>query len=198
MSKRRLRSVCVYCGSSVGRRAEYVDLARELGDLLGSRGIRLVYGGAQVGVMGALADAALEAGGEVIGIIPEGLRRKEIAHEGVTDLRVVASMHERKAMMVEEAEAFVALPGGIGTLEELFEVLTWAQLGLHRKPLGILDVGGFYAPLRVFLDHAVAEGFITADHRGMLMVDTDPVRLLDRFASYEAPEVRKWIDPETT
>jgi len=198
VSKRRVRSVCVYCGSSMGRRAEYVDLARDLGDLLGSRGIRLVYGGARVGVMGALADAALEAGGEVIGIIPHALAEKEVAHTGITDLRVVASMHERKAMMVAEAEAFVALPGGLGTLEELFEVLTWAQLGLHRKPLGILDVGGFYAPLRVFLDHAVAEGFIPPAHRGMLMVDTDPVRLLERFAAYEPPEVAKWIDPETT
>jgi len=188
-----MRRVCVFLGANPGRNPNYRLAARALGAELARRGLTTVYGGAGVGLMGELANAALAAGGEVIGVIPEVLRRKEIAHQGLTSLRVVDSMHERKAAMAELADAFVALPGGLGTLEELCEVLTWAQLGFHRKPCGLLDVDGYYAPLTAFLDHAVAEGFIKAGHRAMLLADASPGALLDRFAGYKAPTLTKWV-----
>lgn len=180
--------ICVYCGSTTGRGDRYVAAARHLGTLLAQRGIGLVYGGASVGTMGAVADAALEAGGEVTGVIPQALVDREIAHQGVGDLRVVADMHERKALMAELADAFVALPGGIGTLEELFEVWTWTHLGLHSKPVAVLDVDGFYQPLRAFADHMAREGFLKPASRDLLLLDSDPAALLDRVGGH-APEL---------
>jgi uncharacterized protein (TIGR00730 family) len=176
--------VCVFCGSSAGARPEYAAAARTFGQLLGERQIGLVYGGASVGLMRVLADATLAAGGEVIGVMPRAMVEREIAHTGLTDLRIVASMHERKATMAELSDAFVALPGGLGTLEELFEVWTWAQLGLHRKPVALLDVAEFYQPLAAFLDHAVNEHFIRIVNRSMLLTETDPGSLLDQLAAY--------------
>jgi uncharacterized protein (TIGR00730 family) len=188
-----VKHICVFCGSSAGNDPRFLDLARRLGSLMAERGLGLVYGGATVGLMGAVADAALAGGGHVTGVIPSRLVERELAHHGLPDLRVVASMHERKALMADLADAFVALPGGIGTLEETFEVLTWAQLGLHHKPIGILDVAGYYAPLLGFLDHAVASRFVRSEHRGMLLVDEDPDRLLDRLAAHVPVDVEKWI-----
>jgi uncharacterized protein (TIGR00730 family) len=185
--------LCVFCGSSPGARPEYLAAAHALGRLLAERGIGVVYGGASVGLMGAVADAALAAGGHVTGVIPRVLEAREIAHPGLSDLRVVASMHERKALMSDLSDGFVALPGGLGTLEELFEVWTWAQLGMHAKPCAVLDVAGYYAPLLAFLDHGVRERFVRAPHRAMLLVDDEPARLLDRLAAYEPPTVRQWI-----
>jgi uncharacterized protein (TIGR00730 family) len=193
-----MRRVCVFCGSSTGVRPEYVAAARALGALLAERGIGLVYGGGAVGLMGALADAALAAGGEVIGVIPHALVARELAHNGVGDLRVVATMHERKALMNELADGFVALPGGLGTLEEIFEAWSWAQLGSHTKPCALLNVAGYYDALLAFLDHAVREQFLRPEHRAMLLVDDDPARLLDRCASYRAPHAPKWITPQQT
>ena len=178
-----MRRLCVFCGSSVGARAEYLVAAQTLGRALAERGVGLVYGGARVGLMGAVADAALAAGGQVIGVIPRALEQREIAHTGLSELRVVGSMHERKAVMSDLSDGFVALPGGLGTLEELFEVWTWAELGVHDKPCGALDVAGYYAPLIDFLDHGVREGFIRSAQRARLLVDDDPARLLDRRAS---------------
>lgn len=189
--------VCVFCGSATGRGERYVAAARELGTLLAERGIGLVYGGASVGTMGEVADAALASGGEVVGVIPEQLVSRELAHPGLTDLRVVADMHERKALMASLSDGFVALPGGIGTLEELFEVWTWAHLGLHDKPLALLDVAGFYQPLRAFVDHMVTEEFLRPASRDMLLVDADPAALLDRFARYRPPPPR-WSAPAST
>ena len=159
-----------------------------------ARGYGVVYGGGRVGLMGILADAALAAGGEVIGVLPSALATKELAHRGLTRLEIVASMHERKALMAELASAFVALPGGVGTLEELFEVVTWGQLGLHRKPCGVLDVEGYWNDLGRMLDRAVEESFLRLEHRRMLMVETDPASLLDRFEAYQPPAIPKWID----
>lgn len=176
--------VCVFCGSSLGARPEFAEVARTFGRVLAERGVGLVYGGASVGLMGVIANAALAAGGEVIGVMPRTMVEREIAHTGLTELRVVNNMHERKATMAELSDAFVALPGGLGTLEELFEVWTWAQLGLHRKPVALLDVAGFYAPLASFLDHAVNEHFIKIVNRSMLLTETDPVALLDQLAAY--------------
>lgn len=185
--------VCVFCGSSDGFRPEYRATAIAFGRALAERGDELVYGGSKVGLMGAVADAALGAGGKAIGIIPTALRDKEIAHDGLTELHVVGSMHERKAMMADRSDGFVALPGGVGTLEELFEIWTWAQLGYHRKPVGLLNVAGYYDKLLAFLDGTVAEGFVREAHRGMAIVESEPSRLLDRFAAYEPPSVVKWI-----
>jgi uncharacterized protein (TIGR00730 family) len=193
-----MRSVCVFCGSSPGRAPEYVSAARAVGTLLGERRTRLVYGGGRVGLMGELADAALGAGGEVVGVIPEALRAREVAHEGLQDLRIVASMHDRKALMAQLSDAFVALPGGAGTLEEFFEVWTWAQLGIHRKPCAVLNVAGYFDGLLAFLDHAVAERLIRHEHRAMVLVDDDPVRLLGRLETYEPPAVPKWMDRAET
>ncbi len=190
-----LRRVCVFCGSSSGASAAYAAEARELGRLVAARGLGLVYGGASVGLMGAVADAALGAGGEVVGVIPGALASKEIAHAGLTRLEVVDSMHERKARMAELADGFVALPGGMGTLEELAEVLTWGQLGLHRKPCGVLDVAGYWRPLVAFLDHAVAERFLRPADRALLLVEERPAALLDALAAYQPPPHPRWIGP---
>src|SRR3954471_11403967 len=186
-----MERLCVFCGSSLGRAPAYAASAAQLGRVLAQRGIGLVYGGGRVGLMGVLADAALAAGGEVIGVIPQALVERELGHRGLTQLRVVDSMHARKALMGELAAGFIALPGGIGTLEELFEVWSWAQLGLHRKPCGLLDVDGFFAPLVGFLDGQVEEGFIHPTYRAMLAVASTPEALLDAFAAYEPP-AEKW------
>lgn len=188
-----MRSLCVFCGSKHGKDPAYEEVARLLGRTLAERGITLVYGGGHVGLMGAVADAALAAGGEAIGVMPKALVEREIAHEGLTKLHVVGSMHERKALMARLSEGFVALPGGSGTLEEFFEVLTWAQLGQHRKPCGLLDVAGYYRPLLAVFDHMVEEGFLSDEHRGMILVETEPEALLGAFDRYAPPEVPKWI-----
>ena len=184
--------ICVFCGSSMGLSPRYAQEAAALGKLLADRGIGLVYGGASVGTMGVVADAALAAGGEVIGVIPEALSSVEISHAGLSELHVVADMHERKAKMAELSDGFLALPGGAGTLEELFEVWTWAQLGLHGKPIGLVDVDGYYGKLVEFADHMVAEGFVSAGYRGLLQVDADPAKLLDAFETYVPPAPPKW------
>jgi uncharacterized protein (TIGR00730 family) len=194
-----MRRVCVFCGSSPGARAAYGEAAEELGRLLVARGIGLVYGGGHVGLMGRLADAVLDEGGEAIGVMPEALVAKEIAHTGLPDLRVVGSMHERKALMADLADGFVALPGGLGTVEELFEIYTWAQLGMHRKPCALLDVEGYYEGIARFLAHAVEERFLREDHRAMLIVERDPRTLLDRLRRFEPEAITpKWIDREET
>ncbi|MGH0035782.1 MAG: TIGR00730 family Rossman fold protein [Myxococcota bacterium] len=195
---RALRRVTVFCGSSGGTRPAYLAAARRLGAVLGARGLGLVYGGADVGLMGAVADAALEAGSDVVGVIPESLVRREVAHEGLGDLRVVGSMHERKATMTELGDAFVALPGGLGTLEELFEVLTWAQLGIHSKPVGLLDVDDYFAPLRAMLDHATEEGFVRPEHRAMVASASEADALLDRLGAIPMPRAEKWLDRDQT
>ncbi|MGC7098960.1 TIGR00730 family Rossman fold protein [Amycolatopsis lurida] len=187
-----MKRVCVFCGSSPGNSPVYAEQAAALGKLLAERGIGLVYGGASVGIMGVVADAALAAGGEVIGVIPGHLMSAEVGHHGLTELHVVDTMHERKAKMAELSDAFLALPGGAGTLEELFEVWTWAQLGLHAKPLGLVDVAGYFEPLRKFVDHMVDEGFLRAQHREMVSVDPDPRVLLEIFASHNGVVVDKW------
>jgi uncharacterized protein (TIGR00730 family) len=190
-----VRSVCVFCGSSPGARPAYTEAAEELAALLCAEGIGVVYGGGGVGLMGKLADAVLAHGGEITGVIPRALVDREIGHPRVEDMRVVDSMHERKALMAELADAFVALPGGIGTLEELVEVFTWSQLGLHRKPCGLLDVEGYYRGLADFLDHAVRERFLLEQHRATLMVERDPGALLERLRTYRPGAVEpKWID----
>ncbi|MDB6121400.1 MAG: yvdD [Pedosphaera sp.] len=192
------KRICVYCGSNSGANPAYETVAEQMGTVLAKRGIELVYGGGRVGLMGTVANATLAAGGNVIGIIPESLMAKEVAHQGLKDLRVVASMHERKAMMVDLADAFIAMPGGFGTLEEFCEVLTWAQLGLHRKPHGLLNVEGFYDGFLTFLDHAVTEKFIRSVHRELVITDKDPERLLDLLAHAKLPNLDKWIDREQT
>ena len=193
-----IRSLCVFCGSSVGSKPAFIGAAISLGKTLAENGIRLVYGGGRVGLMGAIADAALNAGGEVIGVIPEHLVAREVAHPGLTDLRIVASMHDRKALMAELSEGFVALPGGLGTLEEFFEVWTWGQLGLHRKPYGLLNVNGFYDPLVQFIDQLVEQKFVKPEHRRMLIIESDAAMLPVRMSGHHAPAVDKWIDRQTT
>jgi uncharacterized protein (TIGR00730 family) len=193
-----MKRVCVFCGSSPGASPRYVEAARAVGRTLAERGIELVYGGGSVGLMGAVADAALEAGGVVVGVIPRALELRELAHARLTTLHVVGSMHERKAKMAELSHGFVALPGGMGTLEEFAEVLTWAQLGLHARPCGLLDVGGYYQPLIAFFDRAVAEGFIRPEHRRLMVVGEEPGALLDRFAAWQPPAVERWIDTRST
>ena len=190
-----MKRLCVFCGSSTGDMPAYAEAARTLGTALAMQRIGVVYGGASVGLMGAVADAALEAGGEVIGVIPEALVRKEVAHAGLTELRVVGSMHERKALMAELSDGFIALPGGLGTLEELFEVWTWAQLGYHAKPCALLNVDGFYDPLIAFLDSVAQRRFLKPAHRDMLVVASDCEALLARLAAYRPPDVGKWIGP---
>ena len=189
-----LSSVCVFCGSNAGVDPAYMQAAVHVGRSLAERGLRLVYGGAHVGMMGALADAAMSAGGEVTGVIPRQIVDLEVGHTGVGDLRIVDSMHERKALMAELADAFVALPGGIGTLEELFEVFTCAHLGIHQKPLGLLDVAGFYGPLEAMLDHVVEQGFLRPRTRALLVSDDSLDGLLARFADWEPPRGAKWIE----
>ncbi len=185
----------MFCGASSGRDPRYADVATAVGGELARRGIELVYGGSRIGLMGALADGALAAGGRVTGVIPTGLIERELAHPGVTAMRIVTTLHERKAAMAELADAFIALPGGLGTLEELSEVLSWAQLELHAKPVGALDVAGYFGPLVAFLDHAEAEGFLAAGHRDLLLVDDDLDRLLERFESWQPPRGR-WSSPD--
>ena len=193
-----MKRICVYCGSNPGKSVEFLESARTLAGALVQRDIGLVYGGASVGIMGEIADTVLARGGEVIGVIPQALVDKEVSHTGLTELRVVNSMHERKEIMADLAQGFIALPGGLGTMEEIFEVLTWAQLGFHQKPCALLNVKGYYNRLTQFLDHAVAQGFVTETHRKMLLVEEDPHSLLEVMTSYNAPAVDKWIDREET
>jgi len=189
-----VKRLCVFCGSSPGARPFYREAATLLGRTLAERRIGLVYGGASVGLMGILADAALEAGGTVVGVIPQALAKKEVAHEGLTALRIVGSMHERKAVMADLSDGFIALPGGMGTLDEFFEVVSWAQLGLHRKPCGLLDVEGYFAPLLTFLDQAVEERFVKEAHRRLVLVARQPGTLLDLFAQHRAPPLEQAVD----
>ncbi len=193
-----MEHICVFCGSSSGDLPQFAEVARSLGATLVRRGYGLVYGGARVGLMGAVAEAVLEQGGEAIGVIPGELAAKEIAHDGLTELIVVGSMHERKAVMAERADGFIAMPGGMGTLEEIFEVLTWAQLGIHAKPCGLLDVGGYFDPLLRFLDDAVSHRFLRSQHRAMLLVASEPNEMLDAFEGYQPIEVKKWLDASRT
>lgn len=191
-----MRTICVFCGSSEGGREDYADAARSLGREIARRDSRLVFGGGQVGLMGVVADAVLEAGGEAVGVMPKALLEKEIGHQRLTDLRVVGTMHERKALMADLADAFVALPGGYGTFEEFLEVLTWAQLSMHEKPCGLLDVAGFYKPLVALFDRAVQEGFVRPDHRALALLEENPGRLLDLLESHTPPATEKWVSPE--
>jgi len=191
---RTLQRICVFCGSQQGARPAYAEAARALGGLLAARGIGVVYGGGRVGLMGALAEGALAANGEVIGVIPRGLMEREVAHRGLTRLEAVASMHHRKARMAALADAFIALPGGFGTLEELFEALTWCQLGIHAKPIGLLDVEEYFAGLRLQLERSVADGLLRPLHAGLLLVEEDAGVLLQRLEAVELPALRRWLD----
>src|SRR6201986_1249629 len=189
-----LSSVAVYCGSNSGSSPDFAEAAAALGHELAARGMTLVYGGGRVGLMGAVADAVLAGGGRADGVITRGLQELEVAHTGLSDLRVVGTMHERKAAMADAADAFVMLPGGYGTLDEFFEALTWAQLGIHAKPCGILDVAGYFGALRTFIDGAVTAGFVHPAHRDMVLVDDDPAGLLDRLAAWVPVTVSKLLD----
>lgn len=189
-----IRRIAVFCGSNIGARPEYVAATKSLGRALASRGIGLVYGGSNVGLMAVIADEMLDELGDVIGVIPKALVDREVANTALADLRIVGSMHERKAMMAELADAFIALPGGIGTLEEFFEMWTWAQLGMHRKPCALFNAAGYYDALLEFLDRSVAEKFVRAVHRQMVIVEGEAETLLDRIAAYEAPQVVKWVN----
>jgi len=190
----KLNNICVFCGSSLGRRPAYKLAAQAMGKALAKRGIGLVYGGGNVGLMGVVADATLAAGGEVIGVIPEFLLTKEIAHPGLSKLHIVNSMHSRKALMAESSDAFIAMPGGYGTLDEFCEILTWSQLGLHQKPHGLLNVEGYYEPLLRLFDHAVSEEFIKPIHRSLVLEASDPESLLDLLANYPPQNVDKWSE----
>ncbi|WCT73270.1 TIGR00730 family Rossman fold protein [Sphingomonas naphthae] len=190
-----MKRICVFCGSSPGFDPAYAEAAGALGTAIAAARLGLVYGGASVGLMGIVADAALAAGGEVIGVLPRALKDRELAHHGLSELHITTSMHERKAKMADLADGFVALPGGIGTFEELFEVWTWGQLGDHAKPVALLDVAGFYRPLLGFLDSVVAAGFLRAGHRELLIDENDSTRLIARMRDYRPPMVTKWIDP---
>jgi uncharacterized protein (TIGR00730 family) len=190
-SDRQMKRICVFCGTNPGSRADYGAAARQLGRVLAEQEIELVYGGASVGIMGELADSVQEHGGHVTGIIPQQLVEKEAAHTGIPNLIVVASMHQRKSQMADMSDGFIALPGGIGTLEGFLEILTWGQLGIHAKPAGILNVAGYFDGLTGFLDHAVREGFLTQEHRDHVMVDSDANRLLERMRTYTPPEGAK-------
>ncbi len=190
-----MHRICVFTGSNLGVRLEYQQAARTLGQEMVARGLGLVYGGASVGLMGVLADAVLAEGGEVIGVVPRGLFRREVAHKGLTELHEVESMHERKALMADFADGFIALPGGFGTFDELFEIITWAQIGLHTKPIGLLDVAGYFAPLLALVVHASTEGFIPVADQAILMHEDAPAILLDHFAAYTPPmSVSKWTE----
>ncbi len=194
--RRAIRRVCVFCGSNAGNNPQYSRAAADTGREIVRRGWGLVYGGGSVGLMGVLADAVLEAGGEVVGVLPEMLATKELLHPRATKMHIAPTMHARKALMEELSDAFVALPGGYGTFEELLEIITWAQLGLHAKPIGLLDVGGFYKNLLDFFDHAIDEGFIKAKHRHLIVAADMPADLLDRLVTHEMPQVKKWIKLE--
>jgi uncharacterized protein (TIGR00730 family) len=190
-----MQRVCVFCGSKTGDRPAFADATRRLGSAIARRGLGLVYGAGHIGLMGILADAVLQAGGEVVGVIPQALVDKELAHSGITQMHIVGSMHERKARMADLSDAFIALPGAYGTADELFEILTWAQLGMHSKPIGLLNVEGFFDPLLAWLDHAVSEGFLRKRHRELLIVGDHPEELLDRLkAAHPAPVESKWIE----
>jgi uncharacterized protein (TIGR00730 family) len=189
-----MKRICVFCGSSPGHDPRYLEAARTMGRTLARRGLGLVYGGGSVGLMGAVADAVLASGGEAVGVIPRVLQIRELAHKSLSTLHVVGSMHERKALMAELSDGFVALPGGMGTLEELSEVLTWAQLGLHSRPVGLLDVAGYYQPLAEFFDRAVGAGFLRPAHRALLLVGDEPAALLDRFEAWRGPALEHVID----
>lgn len=193
-----MKSVAVYCGSSAGHNELYRQQAEAMGQALAERNMTLVYGGGRVGLMGAVADSALRHGGRVIGVIPDFLAAKELAHLGLTELHVVKSMHERKLLMADLAEGFVAMPGGYGTLEELFEVLTWAQLGLHRKPVAVLNVGGYYDQLLALLDTMAGEGLLRQENRNQLVQHESPLPLLDKMLAFEPVDVEKWLTPRTT
>jgi uncharacterized protein (TIGR00730 family) len=188
-----MKRICVFCGSSSGFRAQYVEAARAMGLALAQHRFGLVYGGGNIGLMGEIADAVIGQGGNVIGVIPDALVERELAHGAVTELIVVRSMHERKARMAELADAFIAMPGGYGTFEEFCEILTWAQLGLHRKPCGLLNVDGYYDPLLALFDHAVTEGFLRPANRRLVIQESDPNRLLENLLSYTLPETERWI-----
>ena len=199
MPRPSIQRICVFCGSRPGSRPEYLEAARQLGGLFAERRIGLVYGGASVGMMGAVADAVLTGGGEVIGVIPDALVQRELAHDHLTELRVVSSMHERKALMAELSDGVIALPGGFGTFEELFETITWSQLGIHRKAIGVLNVGGFYDGLLSLVEHAIEEGFVPAQHRDLILEAAEPEALLDLISGYEPPApTRKWLQPNQT
>lgn len=190
-----MRRICVFAGSNSGARPEYSEAARRLGRELAARGLGLVYGGSSVGLMHVVADAVLAEGGEVIGVLPRGLFRREVAHTGLTELREVGSMHERKALMADLSDGFIALPGGYGTFDELFEITTWAQIGIHSKPVGLLDVADYFAPLLAMVQHAAAEGFVPQQQARLLLREEDPATLLDRFAAYTPPaSMWKWAD----
>lgn len=185
--------ICVFCGSNTGNDPAFSEAARSLGQLFAREGIGLVYGGGSVGLMGQLADSVLAAGGEATGVIPHALWAREVGHRGLTDLRIVDTMHQRKAMMADLSDAFIALPGGLGTLEEIFEIWTWAQLGLHAKPVGFLNVNDFYTPLLEFLDRAVSSQFVRPQHRAIAIIENNAETLLSRFETWKPPRVEKWI-----
>jgi hypothetical protein len=193
-TRHTFKRLCVFCGSSHGANPAYAEAAKNLGGELARRGIALVYGGGNVGLMGVIADGVLASGGQVIGVIPEALMAKELGHKGVQDLRVVKTMHERKALMAELSDGFIAMPGGIGTFEEFFEIVTWAQLGFHSKPCVLLNVNGFYDPLLRLIDHAIAESFVKLKQRDLVLVEPDFSKLLDRMANHHVPHEPKWID----
>ena len=193
-----LRTICVFCAANPGANPLYAERAREMGRYLAESGRRIVYGGGRTGLMGALAEGALAAGGKVVGIMPRHLVEREVAHTGLTTLHVVESMHERKSLLAELSDGFLAMPGGLGTMEELFEIWTWGQLGLHGKPYGLFEINGFFAPLLAFLDHAVSEGFIQGANRDQLVVDDDPARLIARMEDVRPPLVARWMTPGET
>ncbi|HEV8434107.1 MAG TPA: TIGR00730 family Rossman fold protein [Thermoanaerobaculia bacterium] len=193
-----MERICVFCGSNRGAREEYAEAARSLAAALVSNDLTVVYGGGRVGLMGVVADEVLRLGGRAIGVIPRALWDREVGHPNLTEVRIVETMHERKATMADLSDGFIALPGGLGTLEEIFEVWTWAQLGMHAKPCGFLDVGGYYTPLMQFLDRAVDEAFVRPDVRNAAIVDTDPDRILARFRDYVPAAVQKWIHRDET
>jgi uncharacterized protein (TIGR00730 family) len=191
-----MKSITVFCGSSAGFHPEYTHAAQDLGRCLAERGIRLVYGGGNVGLMGIIADEVMARGGQVLGIIPESLDQREVGHRRITELMVVGSMHERKALMAEFADGFIAMPGGIGTFEEFFEILTWAQLGFHRKPCGLLNVKNYYDDLLKLCDNAVTQGFLRSEHRQLILEDSESVSLLEKMAHFKPLNLEKWIDKE--
>jgi uncharacterized protein (TIGR00730 family) len=193
-----MKRICIFCGSSHGMAPAYDRAAHEIGVALAERGLGLVYGGGNVGLMGVIADAVLGRGGKAVGVIPQALVDKELAHQGLTELHIVHSMHERKALMAELADAFIALPGGYGTLEEFCEIITWTQLGLHKKPCGLLNVEGFYDPFLAQVDHAVKAGFIRKENRSLILVGTEPRPLIDRLLQSRPPTVPKWIALDET
>jgi len=193
-----MKRICVFCGANTGKRDQYSTAAKDLAEELVSREIEIVYGGGRIGLMGVLAERAIELGGRVIGVIPESLATKEVAHDSISELIVVGSMHQRKAKMAELSDGFISLPGGIGTIEETFEMLTWSQLGFHNKPCGIINVEGFYDKLIEFLNHTSEEKFFMDIYRRMLIVETDPSALLDKFEQYKPPQVKHWIAEDET